>query len=80
MLQDLKVLKCCFYARLMWIVDKAAFVLYSVQYVSCGVYIPKLDTVCKRVSVLVVLYVCPGCWLRNGALNVGLMKADNYAV
>jgi hypothetical protein len=64
----------------MRIVGKAAFVRYSVQYVSCGVYIPKIDTVCKSVSVLVVLYVCPECWLRNGALNFGLMKTDNCAV
>jgi hypothetical protein len=59
-------------------VGKASFVLYTVHYVSCGVCIPKLDTVCNSVSVL-VLCVCPGCWVRNGALNVGLMKTGNCA-
>jgi hypothetical protein len=33
----------------MWIFGKAAFVLYSLLYVSCRAYIRKLDTVCKCV-------------------------------
>jgi hypothetical protein len=44
--------------------------------VSCGVYIPKLDTVCNSVSVLVVM--CVG--LRNGPLNFDLMRKCNCAV
>jgi hypothetical protein len=35
-------------------VGKAYFVLYIVHYVSCGVCIPKLNTVCNSVSVLVL--------------------------
>jgi hypothetical protein len=64
----------------MWIVGKNVFVPYSVVCVSCGVYIPKLDTVCNSVSVFVVMCACLGCWLRNGALNAGLIRMGNCAV
>jgi hypothetical protein len=64
----------------MWIVGKAVFVPYSAHYVSCGVHIQRLATVCNSESVLVVMCVCVGCWLRNGARNVGLIREGNCAV